>query len=82
LDAETPDVFDNGYFRGLAQQRGLLHSDQELFSGGSQDALVRKYGGNAGMFANDFARAMVKMGSLEPAAGTPVEVRINCRKPN
>uniref|UniRef100_A0ACD5YJ72 Uncharacterized protein n=1 Tax=Avena sativa TaxID=4498 RepID=A0ACD5YJ72_AVESA len=82
LDAETPDAFDNGYFRGLAQQRGLLHSDQELFNGGSQDALVRKYAGNGGMFASDFARAMVKMGSLEPAAGTPVEVRINCRKPN
>jgi peroxidase len=82
LDAETPDAFDNGYFRGLAQRRGLLHSDQELFNGGSQDALVRKYAGNAGMFASDFARAMVKMGSLEPAAGTPVEVRINCRKPN
>ena len=84
LDAETPDAFDNGYFRVLAQQRGLLHSDQELFggAGGSQDVLVRKYAGNAGMFANDFARAMVKMGSLEPAAGTPVEVRINCRKPN
>ncbi|KQJ94190.1 peroxidase P7 [Brachypodium distachyon] len=84
LDGETPDAFDNGYFRGLLQQRGLLHSDQELFSGGggSQDSLVRKYAGNAGMFASDFARAMVKMGGLEPAAGTPLEVRINCRKPN
>uniref|UniRef100_J3LB80 Plant heme peroxidase family profile domain-containing protein n=1 Tax=Oryza brachyantha TaxID=4533 RepID=J3LB80_ORYBR len=71
LDAETPDAFDNGYFRELTQQRGLLHSDQELFGGGksSQDALVRKYAGNAAEFARDFAKAMVKMGNLAPAAG-------------
>ncbi|RCV21913.1 hypothetical protein SETIT_4G176800v2 [Setaria italica] len=60
----------------------LLHSDQELFNGGPADALVRKYSGNAGMFANDFAKAMVKMGGLMPAAGTPTEVRLNCRKVN
>ncbi|XP_040376483.1 peroxidase P7-like [Oryza brachyantha] len=84
LDAETPDAFDNGYFRELTQQRGLLHSDQELFGGGksSQDALVRKYAGNAAEFARDFAKAMVKMGNLAPAAGTAVEVRLNCREPN
>ncbi|KAL6629394.1 hypothetical protein ACP70R_029159 [Stipagrostis hirtigluma subsp. patula] len=82
LDAETPDAFDNGYFRALAQRRGLLHSDQELFNGGSQDALVRKYAANGALFAADFAKAMVRMGNLAPAAGTPLEVRINCRKPN
>lgn len=71
------DAFGRGYFRGLAQQPGLLHSDQELFSGGSHDALVRKYAGNAGMFGSDLATAMVKTGSLEPATGTLVEVRIN-----
>ncbi|XP_062223634.1 peroxidase P7-like [Phragmites australis] len=82
LDAETPDAFDNGYFRELAQRRGLLHSDQELFNGGSQDALVRKYAGNGAAFASDFAKAMVRMGSLAPAVGTPLEVRLNCRRPN
>ncbi|XP_052159035.1 peroxidase P7-like [Oryza glaberrima] len=82
FDDQTPDAFDNAYFKNLVAQRGLLHSDQELFNGGSQDALVRKYAGNAGMFAGDFAKAMVKMGGLMPAAGTPTEVRLNCRKVN
>ncbi|KAK3156448.1 hypothetical protein QOZ80_2AG0107430 [Eleusine coracana subsp. coracana] len=82
MDAETPDAFDNGYFRALVQRRGLLHSDQELFNGGSQDALVRKYAANGALFFSDFAKAMVRMGNLAPAAGTPLEVRINCRKPN
>ncbi|TVU33216.1 hypothetical protein EJB05_25006, partial [Eragrostis curvula] len=82
LDAETPDAFDNGYFRALVQRRGLLHSDQELFNGGSQDALVRKYAANGAVFASDFAKAMVRMGNLAPAAGTQLEVRLNCRRPN
>ena len=82
FDDQTPDAFDNSYFRNLMAQRGLLHSDQELFNGGPMDAQVRKYSGNAGMFATDFAKAMVKMGGLMPAAGTPTEVRLNCRKVN
>ncbi|CAM0910368.1 unnamed protein product [Alopecurus aequalis] len=82
FDDQTPDTFDNAYYTNLVAQRGLLHSDQELFNGGSQDAMVRKYVGNAKMFAGDFAKAMVKMGGLMPAAGTPTEVRLNCRKLN
>ncbi|RLN07120.1 hypothetical protein C2845_PM11G19740 [Panicum miliaceum] len=82
LDAVTPDVFDNGYFRALVERRGLLHSDQELFSGGSQDALVRRYARDGADFAADFAKAMVRMGDPAPAPGTPLEVRVNCRRPN
>ncbi|TKW37058.1 hypothetical protein SEVIR_1G023100v4 [Setaria viridis] len=82
LDPVTPDAFDNGYFRALVERRGLLHSDQELFNGGSQDALVRKYASNGAAFFSDFAKAMVRMGNLAPAPGTPLEVRINCRRPN
>ncbi|OQU84691.1 peroxidase P7-like [Sorghum bicolor] len=86
LDAVTPDRFDNGYFQDLVQRRGLLHSDQQLFGGGgggsSQDALVRKYARDGAAFASDFAKAMVRMGNLAPAPGTPLEVRINCHRPN
>ncbi|KAI3993618.1 hypothetical protein MKX01_002631 [Papaver californicum] len=34
----TTNVFDNTYFRDLTNLRGLLHSDQVLFNGGSTDA--------------------------------------------
>jgi peroxidase len=66
------------------QRRGLLHSDQQLFgSGGSQqDALVSKYARDGATFARDFAKAMVRMGDLALAPGTPLEVRINCHRPN
>jgi peroxidase len=68
---QTADGFDNAYYQNLVGQRGLLPSDQVLFNGGSQDALVRTYSTNPGRFSNDFAAAMVK-----------TEIRLNCRKPN
>ncbi|XP_074579687.1 peroxidase P7-like [Curcuma longa] len=82
LDSETPSRFDNAYYRGLVARRGLLHSDQELLNGGSQDALVRQYSDDGAAFAGDFAAAMVKMGALSPRPGTTGEVRLKCNKLN
>ncbi|KAB2611747.1 peroxidase-like [Pyrus ussuriensis x Pyrus communis] len=39
----APNRFDNEYYKALVARRGLLHSDQELFNGECQDALVRTY---------------------------------------
>ncbi|KAF8676690.1 hypothetical protein HU200_046869 [Digitaria exilis] len=82
IDAQTPEAFDNAYYQNLMSRQGLFHSDQELFNGGSQDALVKKYSGNAGMFAADFAKAMVRMGAISSLTGAQGEVRLNCRKVN
>ncbi|XP_047179297.1 peroxidase P7-like [Vigna umbellata] len=79
LDTVTPTRFDNNYYTNLVKQRGLLHSDQVLFNGGSQDALVRTYSGNSVAFFRDFAAAMVKMGNISPLTGTNGEIRRNCR---
>uniref|UniRef100_A0ACD5ZX61 Uncharacterized protein n=1 Tax=Avena sativa TaxID=4498 RepID=A0ACD5ZX61_AVESA len=82
FDVQTADGFDNAYYQNLVAQRGLLHSDQELFNGGSQDALVRTYSNTPTRFSTDFVTAMVKMGNLLPSSGTRTEIRLNCRKPN
>ncbi|XP_072958707.1 peroxidase P7-like [Typha angustifolia] len=82
LDAQTPIKFDNAYYQDLIAQRGLFHSDQELFNGGSQDSLVKKYSTNGAKFAADFAKAMAKLGNLSPLTGKKGEVRLNCRKAN
>ncbi|KAK3156450.1 hypothetical protein QOZ80_2AG0107450 [Eleusine coracana subsp. coracana] len=82
LDAQTQFVFDNAYYRNLLVRRGLLHSDQELFNGGSQDALVRQYSANPALFASDFAAAMIKMGNIGPLTGSAGQVRANCRVVN
>jgi hypothetical protein len=78
----TQTRFDNNYYTNLVARRGLLHSDQELFNGGSQDALVRTYSTNGATFARDFAAAMVKMGNISPLTGRNGEIRRNCRVVN
>ncbi|XP_076882780.1 cationic peroxidase 1-like [Bidens hawaiensis] len=82
LDVVSPTSFDNAYFNNLLNQNGLLHSDQELFNGGSTDAQVRNYSSNAATFSTDFANAMVKMSNLNPLTGSSGEVRTNCRRTN
>ncbi|XP_022147952.1 peroxidase P7-like [Momordica charantia] len=78
----TPNKFDNTYYRDLINKRGLFHSDQQLFNGGSQDPLVRTYSTSPAIFTRDFSNAMIKMGNLGPPAGAPTEIRLNCRVVN
>lgn len=82
LDVLTPTTFDNKYYSNLKSQKGLFHSDQELFNGGSTDAQVTSYSTAQNSFFTDFAAAMVNMGNISPLTGTSGEVRKNCRKPN
>ncbi|KAF8642551.1 hypothetical protein HU200_067230 [Digitaria exilis] len=82
LDEQTQLVFDNAYYGNLLVKHGLLHSDQELFNGGSQDTLVQQYGSNPGLFASDFVTAMIKMGNISPNTGSAGQIRANCRVVN
>nr|ABR17414.1 unknown [Picea sitchensis] len=82
LDLLTPTVFDNNYYNNLKGQKGLLHSDQELFNGSSADIKVHFYATYPNAFFNDFAAAMVKMGNIKPLTGNNGEIRKNCRKIN
>ncbi|XP_009803848.1 cationic peroxidase 1-like [Nicotiana tabacum] len=78
----SPTSFDNVYFKNLQIQKGLLHSDQQLFSGGSTHSIVNTYSSNSATFFTDFKNAMVKMGNLSPLTGTSGQIRKNCRKTN
>ncbi|TKY45353.1 Peroxidase 4 [Spatholobus suberectus] len=82
LETLSPNRFDNSYYAELVANRGLLHSDQVLFNGGSQDALVKTYSTNNAAFFSDFADAMVKMSNISPLTGTSGEIRKNCRVVN
>lgn len=78
LDLVTPNSFDNNYFRNLLQRRGLLQSDQVLFSGQSTDAIVTQYSNNPATFAADFAAAMIRMGEIQPLVGQNGIIRRIC----
>ncbi|KAH6810855.1 Peroxidase superfamily protein [Perilla frutescens var. frutescens] len=82
IDASSPLSFDTAYFKNLVSNRGLLHSDQQLFSGASTDSIVTDYTNNPPAFFADFATAMIKMGGLTPLTGTNGQIRTNCRKIN
>ncbi|KAJ7950087.1 Peroxidase [Quillaja saponaria] len=82
LDVTTPTKFDNAYFLNLVFLKGLFHSDQQLFNGGSTHSLVLTYSITPALFRSDFANAMIKMGNLSPLTGSAGQIRINCRTVN
>ncbi|XP_065858919.1 lignin-forming anionic peroxidase-like [Euphorbia lathyris] len=82
LDLVTPNSFDNNYFRNLIQRKGLLQSDQVLFSGGSTDTIVNEYIRSPSTFNSDFASAMVKMGDIDVLIVPRGEVRRRCNVVN
>ncbi|KAL0710053.1 hypothetical protein Bca4012_017031 [Brassica carinata] len=82
LDIHSPGRFDLNYYRQLLNYRGLLTSDQVLYSGGSTDSLVVSYSRSLDVFYRDFVRGMVKMGDIKPLTGSNGEIRNNCRRPN
>ncbi|KAK2982437.1 hypothetical protein RJ640_026280 [Escallonia rubra] len=82
LDLQTPTAFDNNYYKNLVNRRGLLHSDQQLFNGGSTDSIVRTYSNSQSNFVSDFTAAMIRMGDIGPLTGSSGEIRKNCRMTN
>lgn len=82
LDLQTPTSFDIDYYKNLLNKRGLLHSDQVLFNGGSTDNLVKAYSRSPKKFNKDFVAAMIRMGDIQPLTGSRGEIRKNCRRVN
>ncbi|XP_057458316.1 cationic peroxidase 1-like [Lotus japonicus] len=78
----TPNFFDSTYYRNLMNKKGLFHSDQQLFNGGSTDSKVSQYASNPLLFRIDFANAMVKMGNLGTLTGTQGQIRKVCSSVN
>ncbi|KAL6533037.1 Peroxidase 52 [Orobanche minor] len=79
----TPAKFDIKYFTDLISNKGLLHSDQQLLSGGSgADSFVKQYSNDQEGFYKEFAAAMIRMGDISPLTGKNGEIRRNCRKVN
>ncbi|KAJ8529157.1 hypothetical protein K7X08_035992 [Anisodus acutangulus] len=79
LDVVTPNRLDNKYYVNLKNNRGLLTSDQTLWSSPSTARMVRSNAIHGANWAHNFAAAMVKMGSIEVMTGTKGEIRKNCR---
>ncbi|KAI5077491.1 hypothetical protein GOP47_0007315 [Adiantum capillus-veneris] len=84
LDLRTATRFDNCYFNNLVSQKGLLDSDQVLFSSNdsSTTPIVQKYAQSGrGFFAN-FPSSMISMGNISPLTGTSGQIRTKCHAIN
>ncbi|KAF7089610.1 hypothetical protein CFC21_092544 [Triticum aestivum] len=84
LDDTTPDSFDNAYFVNLKLNKGLLHSDQVLYTlaGGATEDIIDGFASNQDAFNNAFAAAMVKMGNISPLIFPQGLVRRTCSRAN
>eukprot|EP01018_Ginkgo_biloba_P036733 Gb_30321 [translate_table: standard] len=84
LDFASPVLFDNSYYKNLINGLGLLNSDQEMYSEGSETiGIVKSYGDDPLAFWKQFADSMVKMGNIvNPLTFLTGEVRKNCRVTN
>ncbi|KAL7141339.1 hypothetical protein ABFS83_08G046700 [Erythranthe nasuta] len=78
----TSAKFDNSYFKSLANNSGLLQSDQALMGDNKTAAVVLNYSKFPFLFMRDFASSMVKMGNIAVLTGQDGEIRKNCRVVN
>ncbi|XP_027933765.1 peroxidase E5-like [Vigna unguiculata] len=80
FDPTTPDRFDKNYYSNLQVKKGLLQSDQELFSTPGADTIpiVNRFSSNQNDFFSSFAKSMIKMGNIGVLTGNKGEIRKQC----
>ncbi|CAM5999687.1 unnamed protein product [Sphagnum balticum] len=80
LDDGTPGKFDSSYYTKLLEGNGALHSDRIMIDESGRTVLeyVSLFAKDQECFFNDFAKAMVVMGRLQPLTGSKGQIRTNC----
>ncbi|GMJ03448.1 peroxidase 25 [Hibiscus trionum] len=86
LDTGSGNRFDNSYFANLRDGKGILESDQRLWTDASTKTFVQRFLGIRGLlgltFNVEFGKSMVKMSNVEVKTGTAGEIRKVCSKIN
>ena len=82
LDQVTPKVFDNAYFNNLRYNKGLLASDQVLFTDRRSRPTVNLFAANSTAFNEAFVAAMAKLGRIGVKTGSDGEIRRVCTAVN
>ncbi|KAL4346442.1 hypothetical protein GQ457_17G004180 [Hibiscus cannabinus] len=86
LDTGSANRFDNSFFANLRDGKGILESDQRLWTDDSTKTFVQRFLGIRGLlgltFSVEFGKSMVKMSNIEVKTGTAGEIRKVCSKVN
>lgn len=82
LDEGSENQFDTSFYANLRDGRGVIESDQFLWSDSTTQPIVQQYLGVRGLlsltFGVEFGRSMVKMGNIELKTGSQGEIRRVC----
>ncbi|XWS16704.1 hypothetical protein CRYUN_Cryun33cG0000100 [Craigia yunnanensis] len=79
LDATTPTTFDSQFYANLQNKRGLLSTDQMLYSDSRTKPIVNTLIQSPSIFRHQFSVSMVKLGNIQVLTGqNEGEIRTNC----
>jgi peroxidase len=80
FDPTTPDTLDKNFYNNLQGKKGLLQSDQELFStpGADTISIVNSFANSQNVFFQNFINSMIKMGNIDVLTGKKGEIRKQC----
>ncbi|KDP28962.1 hypothetical protein JCGZ_19656 [Jatropha curcas] len=86
LDTGSSNRFDGSFFANLRNGRGILESDQKLWTDTTTRTFVQRFLGIRGLagltFNLEFGRSMVKMSNIGVKTGTNGEIRRTCSAVN
>ncbi|XP_078446912.1 peroxidase 1-like [Wolffia australiana] len=78
LDVATPNLLDVQYYRNLKAGKGVLISDQTLWTSSLTANLVNSFAQKPNLWAKKYADAMVRMGAIDVLTGNQGEIRVKC----
>ncbi|KAJ0728691.1 putative peroxidase [Helianthus annuus] len=78
MDPNTPNTFDNMYFKNLQQGKGLFTSDQVLFTDSRSKQTVDSWASSAKAFNNAFVAALTKLGRVGVKNAKNGNIRRDC----
>lgn len=78
MDPNTPNTFDNTYFKNLQQGKGLFTSDQVLFTDTRSKSTVNSWSSSSSAFENAFVTAITKLGRVGVKTGKNGNIRTDC----
>ncbi|GLJ28584.1 hypothetical protein SUGI_0563130 [Cryptomeria japonica] len=82
LDPTTPNKFDNVYYQNLENGKGLLTSDQVLFTDSRSRNTVKIYARYPSRFNAGFIQAITNLGRVGVKVGDQGEIRQDCSRFN
>jgi len=77
-DPQTPQLFDNQYFKDLIEHKGLFQSDSVLFNDVRTKERVTEFANDQDGFFRSWSQSFVRLPMLGVKSGEDGEVRTSC----